>query len=42
MEEDNKPTWRGKAVGVVLIAIATVVAIELAGRGLMGLAGLCR
>lgn len=42
MNNDNKPTWTGKAIGLVLLAAVTITFIELASNGLMGLAGLCK
>ncbi len=38
----NKPTWMGKLLGLVLLAVVTITFIELASDGLMGLAGVCK
>jgi len=38
----NKPTWMGKVLGLMLLAVVTITFIELASDGLMGLAGGCK
>ena len=38
----NKPTWWGKVLGLVLLAVVTITFIELASSGIMGLAGMCK
>jgi hypothetical protein len=42
MNNDNEPTWAGKAIALILLAVVTVTLIEVASSGLMGLAGVCK
>lgn len=42
MNNDNKPTWAGKVIALILLAAVTITFIEVARNGIMGLAGLCK